>query len=180
LIGGTLSFTEQSVGYDPKADFRGAQTGIWEADLQYGLLGENFTASILESIVNGSIEVKSDSYENGNIFIELAHCPNRNTDSNGNFVWVKSGLNVTEAKYYFYLKLSKAGEFRSGLILSTQRLNAFRQLWKQENGTDILPKGSKGTGYMIGNENGQIPTLGLRIASPEINLLTHKQKWDTE
>jgi hypothetical protein len=98
--------------------------------------------------------------------------------SNGDFAWVNSGLNVTKAQYWMYLKVSEEGDFRSALSLPTARLNAYRQWYKSEIGTSILPSGSRGSGYMIGNINGQVPTLGLRIVASDIPLLQYSPLFD--
>lgn len=167
-----------SEGYDPAADIRGDQKGQFKADLKFGEHGEDIAAKLVDAMLNGWVEVKSDAFENGNIFVELAHCPGRVKDDNGDFVWIKSGLNVTKANFWIYMKLSEQGNFRSALVLETSRLNAYRAWYKEQNGTAILPPGSKASGYMIGNANGEIPTLGLRIVAQDIPLLQYSPLFD--
>lgn len=169
---------QRSEGYDPAADIRGDSKGQFKADLKFGEHGEELAAKLVEAMLNGWVEVKSDAFENGNIFVELAHCPGRAVDQDGNFVWTKSGLNVTKANFWIYMKLSGQGEFRSALVIPTVRLNAYRSWYKEQYGTEILPSGSKQSGYMIGNANGEIPTLGLRIVASDIPMIQYSPQFD--
>lgn len=167
-----------SQGYDPFADIRGSQKGEFLADLAFGVQGENHALDIVRAMLEGWIEVKTDAFENDHLFIELAHCPDRRTDENGKFIWTLSGLNVTQARYWMYLRQSASGEMRSALILETARIQRFRKWFKENRGTGILPKGIKGTGYVIGNQDGKIPTLGLRITGDDVAKLRHSHLFD--
>lgn len=169
---------QRSQGYDPSADIRGNQKGQFKTDLKFGEHGENIASQLVQAMLDGWIEVKSDAFQNGNIFVELAHCPNRVLKENGDFAWVNSGLNVTKAQYWMYLKVSEEGDFRSALILPTVRLNSYRQWHKSKHGTSILPSGSRESGYMIGNASGQVPTLGLRIVASDIPALQYSSLFD--
>ena len=169
---------QRSEGYDPAADIRGDQKGQFKADLKFGEHGEDIATKLIDAMLAGWVEVKADAFENGNIFVELAHCPDRSRDDNGDFIWKKSGLNVTQAQFWMYMKLSECGDFRSALVLETSRLNAYRSWFKENNGTNILTPGTQKTGYMIGNANGQIPTLGLRIVAQDIPFLQYSSKFD--
>lgn len=170
----------QSEGYDPYADIRGDSKGSFKTDLKFGKVGEDDASMLAQAMLDGWVEVKSDAFGNGNIFIELAHCLGRKTNPDGSFVWTKSGLNVTQAKFWMYLKLSPGGVFRSALILETSRLNKFRSWYKDKNGTSIMAPGSKSTGYMIGNANGETPTLGLRIVSSDLSQIMYNKDWDEQ
>jgi len=170
----------QSEGYDPYADIRGDSKGSFKTDLKFGKVGEDDAATLIQAMLDGWVEVKSDAFENGNIFIELAHCLGRQLHEDGSFVWTKSGLNVTQAKFWMYLKLSPGGIFRSALILETSRLNKFRTWFKENNGTSIMAPGSKSTGYIIGNANGQTPTLGLRIVASDLTQIMYNKEWDEQ
>jgi hypothetical protein len=167
-----------SDSYDPRADIRGDNRGKWGADLAFGQVGEGHALEIVHAMLDGWIEVKTDSFENDNLFIELAHSPHRLTDENGNFIWTQSGLNVTEAKYWMYLRQSESGDLRSALIIETARIQRFRQWFKETHGTAILKKGDYRTGYIIGNANGLIPTLGLRIVGEDVAKLRHSHLFD--
>lgn len=169
---------EQSSGYDPKADIRGTTKGEFKTDLEFGLVGEGHALSIVKALLDGWVEVKTDGFENGNLFIEVAHCPGRIVNRNGDFVWKKSGLNVTEAKYYMYLKQSGSGELRSATIIETERLRKFHRWVKATKGANIQPAGFQGTGYMYGNINGEVPTVGLRIVSADIEMLKTSGQFD--
>lgn len=169
---------QRSQGYDPAADIRGDKKGQFKADLKFGEHGEDIAAKLVEAMLNGWVEVKADAFENGNIFVELAHCPGRVRNEDGNFVWTKSGLNVTKANFWIYMKMSEQGDFRSAIVIPTSRLNAYRSWHKEKNGTAILPSGSKTSGYMIGNANGEIPTLGLRIIASDIHMIQYSPLFD--
>lgn len=169
---------KQSVGYDPEADIRGDGKGQFAYDLKFGEHGEDMATKLVDAMLNGWVEVKSDAFENGNIFVELAHCPGRQRNQNGEFVWKLSGLNVTKANFWIYMKLSEKGDFRSALILPTARLNAYRSWYKEQHGTQILPAGSKESGYMVGNANGEVPTLGLRIVASDIPMIQYSPMFD--
>lgn len=169
---------EQSTGYDPKADIRGSSKGDFKTDLEFGLVGEGHALSIVKALLDGWVEVKTDGFENGNLFIEVAHCPSRIVDQDGKFVWKKSGLNVTEAKYYMYLKQSPSGELRSAIILETERLRKFHKWVKATKGNEVQQSGFQGTGYMYGNLSGEVPTIGLRITASDVEMLKTSGQFD--
>lgn len=168
----------QSSGYDPHADIRGSTKGDFRSDLKFGLVGEEHALSFLHALMEGWVEVKTDAFENGNLFIEVAHCPGRKTDEEGNFKWVKSGLNTTQAKYFMYLKQSEAGVLRSATIFETERLRKFHQWFKGHNGPIIQPPGFQGTGYICGNLNGEIPTVGLRVVAKDVEKIRNSGQFD--
>lgn len=169
---------EQSSGYDPRADIRGSSKGEFKTDLEFGLVGEGHALSIVKALLDGWVEVKTDGFDNGNVFIEVAHCPGRITSENGEFIWKKSGLNVTEAKYYMYLKQSTSGELRSATIIETERLRKFHRWVKANKGTQIQQPGFHGTGYMYGNLKGEVPTIGLRIDASDFEMLKTSGQFD--
>jgi hypothetical protein len=168
----------QSSGYDPYADIRGNNKGQFSSDLAFGLVGEGHAESIVRALMEGWVEVKTDGFENGNLFIEVAHCPGRVRKDDGDFQWTKSGLNVTQAKYYMYLKQAKNGELRSAVIIPTERLRRFHAWVKAEKGSQIQAPGFKGTGYMYGNIDGQVPTIGLRICAQDVEMLRNTSDFD--
>lgn len=168
----------QSSGYDPYADIRGSERGNFQADLKFGEAGEGHAMSIVKALLDGWVEVKTDGFENGNLFIEVAHCPNRRVDSQGNFIWQKSGLNVTQAKYFMYVKQAPDGQLRSATIFETERLRRYHQWVKATKGTEIHKPGFQGTGYMYGNINGQVPTIGLRIISSDVEAIKNSGQFD--
>jgi hypothetical protein len=168
----------RSSGYDPGADLRGDSKGEFCADLLFGETGEITAQSILEALSSGWVEVKSDGFENGNLFIEVAHCPSRKVDANGDFIWTKSGLNTTQAKYYMYLKQSESGMLRGALVLETERLRRFHRWVKDTKGLGVSPAGFKGTCYLYGNLNGEVPTIGLRIVASDLEMLLSSSKFD--
>jgi hypothetical protein len=169
---------KRSEGYDPGADIRGLKKGEFQADLAFGLVGEEAAARLVEAMLSGAIEVKTDGYENDNLFIELAQCPGRLVDEKGDFIWRRSGLNTTEAKYYIYIKQAPNGSLRSQTVFETDRLKRFKRKFYMKNGFQIMEPGFHGTGYLIGNRNGEIPTLGLRIAGDDVDALRFSALYD--
>lgn len=167
-----------STGYDPDADIRGENRGQFKSDLLFGEIGENHAKEFLDSILNGWAEVKSDAFDNGNIFLEVAHCPGRRKDASGNFIWQKSGINTTQAQYFIYIKQSQAGRFRGALVLETERLLRFHRAFKKQNGIEIHESGLVGTGYMYGNMRGEIPTVGLRICPDDVSKILYSSHYD--
>lgn len=168
----------QSSGHDPGADIRGVTKREFASDLEFGLVGESHALSIVQALLEGWVEVKTDGFENGNLFIEVAHCPRRRTDEAGNFVWVKSGLNTTEAKYYMYLKQSESGALRSATIIETERLRKFHRWVKATHGATIQPAGYQGTGYVLGNAHGAVPTIGLRVVASDVEMIKNSGQFD--
>ncbi len=84
-------------------------------DLKYGQLGEGRIRNMLENLVEGSFEVKSDRYRNGNMAIEMRQNPRRCGK------WVPSGLQVTKAQWWVYI-FSMDGGF---VIVAVDRLKRF-------------------------------------------------------
>lgn len=84
-------------------------------DLKYGQLGEKRIRKMLENLVEGSFEVKSDRYRNGNMAVEMRQNPRKCGK------WVPSGLQVTKAKWWVYI-FSMDGGF---IIVSVDRLKRY-------------------------------------------------------
>lgn len=90
-------------------------------DLAYGQEGEMLVDGFLQALSDGSFEVKSDRYRNGRMVIETDQNPKGRKDSEGNRIWVKSGINVTTAKWWVYI-FSPEGGF---VVISVARLKRF-------------------------------------------------------
>jgi hypothetical protein len=84
-------------------------------DLKYGQMGEKRIRKMLESLVEGSFEVKSDRYRNGNMAIEMRQNPRKCGK------WIPSGLQVTKAQWWVYI-FSMDGGF---IIVAVDRLKRF-------------------------------------------------------
>lgn len=86
--------TQTVTGYEPRFDI----------DLTRGQVGEQKTATILDALHHGRIEVKTDygSNQTGNLYIEY-----EKEDRDGN--WVPSGIAVTEADAWAFV-------FEDGII----------------------------------------------------------------
>lgn len=83
-------------------------------DLKFGKLGEQITQDFLDSIVNGSFEVKTDRYRNGRMVVETEQNPRKNG-------WIPSGLSVTQAKWWMYV-YALDGAF---IVVSVDRLKRY-------------------------------------------------------
>lgn len=168
----------RSVKYDPSADIRGGDKGKFDADLRFGTAGEDHAEAMVRALLEGWVEVKTDGFENGNLFIEVAQSTTRFPKDVDRIEWKKSGLNVTEAKYYMYIKQSEDGGLRSATIFETERLLRFHRWVKEKTNYRVEQAGFKGTGYLYGNINGEIPTIGLRICSSDVDMLRHSSRFD--
>jgi hypothetical protein len=77
-------------------DFPAERRYNFSDDLKFGKKGEELTRDFLQSIADGSFEVKTDRYRNGRMVVETEQNP-RNTG------WKPSGLEVTESKWWVYI-----------------------------------------------------------------------------
>ena len=93
----------------------------FKKDLSYGESGEQLVKSFFETLSEGAFEVKSDRYRNGRMVIETEQNPRGALDENGNRIWVKSGINITTAKWWVYV-YAMDGSF---VIISVARLKRF-------------------------------------------------------
>ena len=93
----------------------------FKKDLSYGESGEALIKSFFETLSNGAFEVKTDRYRNGRMVIETEQNPRGALDTNGEKIWVKSGINITTAKWWVYI-YSMDGSF---VIISVARLKRF-------------------------------------------------------
>jgi hypothetical protein len=117
-----MSSFKQVPGYNPDFDIPPPSTPrqfVWEKDLQYGHIGEELVRSMLDALANGSFEIKTDRYRNGNMVIE--------TDQNpGLKGWKKSGINVTKAEWWVYVYALDGGM----TIVHVERLKRYLRLNK--------------------------------------------------
>jgi hypothetical protein len=77
-------------------DFPAERRYNFSDDLKFGKKGEELTRDFLQSIADGSFEVKTDRYRNGRMVVETEQNPRGNG-------WKPSGLEVTEAKWWVYI-----------------------------------------------------------------------------
>ncbi len=114
------SFRQQKV-YNPGEDIVSDNKEFdFAKDLEFGKIGESYVIGVLNDLVNGSFEVKTDRYRNGNMVIE--------TDQNpGCKGWKKSGINVTNAKWWVYVYALDG----SIVIIDIERLKRYLRLNKQ-------------------------------------------------
>jgi hypothetical protein len=128
----------------------------FDKDLKYGQLGEKKIRKMLESLVEGSFEVKSDRYRNGNMAVEMRQNPRRCGR------WIPSGLAVTEAKWWVYV-FSMDGGF---IIVSTDRLKRYIRI-----NSDIL----EARDFARSSDN---PAWGYLLRPNEVAELLYDKKYD--
>jgi hypothetical protein len=114
-------------------------------DLKYGQLGEKRIRKMLENLVEGSFEVKSDRYRNGNMAVEMRQNPRREGR------WIPSGLQVTKATWWVYI-FSMDGGF---VIVSVDRLKRYIETNKDTLETRDFARRSTNPawGYLLRPEN---------------------------
>jgi hypothetical protein len=114
---------KQTTGYNPDFDIAPPDSKRqfnFKNDLEYGQVGESLVSSMLESVINGSFEIKTDRYRNGNMVVE--------TDQNPNLSgWKKSGINITKAQWWVYV-YSLDGSI---VVINMDRLKRYLRLNKQ-------------------------------------------------
>jgi hypothetical protein len=117
-----VSSFKKTSGYNPDFDIEPSsevKQFNFKDDLQYGQVGETLVATMLDALVNGSFEIKTDRYRNGNMVIE--------TDQNpGLKGWKKSGINVTKAEWWVYVYALDGGM----TIVHVERLKRYLRLNK--------------------------------------------------
>lgn len=133
-----MSSFKQVSGYNPDFDIPPPQATRqfnFKNDLQYGQIGEALVQSMLDALANGSFEIKTDRYRNGNMVIE--------TDQNPMLQgWKKSGINVTKAVWWVYVYALDG----SITIIHIDRLKRYLRLNKQlfnENTKRIFAENSE-------------------------------------
>lgn len=95
-------------------DFPAERRYNFQDDLKFGKLGEQLTQDFIESIVNGSFEVKTDRYRNGRMVVETHQNPRKKG-------WKPSGINVTQAKWWVYVYCLDG----SLVVVSVERLRRY-------------------------------------------------------
>ena len=125
-------------------------------DLKYGQLVEKRIRKVLENHVQGSFEVKSDRYRNGNMAVEMRQNPRRSGK------WVPSGLQVTKALWWVYI-FSMDGGF---IIVSVDRLKRYINLNK-----DILEPRD----FARRSDN---PAWGYLLRPDDVTALLCEEKYD--
>lgn len=125
-------------------------------DLKYGQMGEGRIRKMLEGLVEGSFEVKSDRYRNGNMAIEMRQNPRKCGK------WVPSGLQVTKAKWWVYI-FSMDGGF---IIVAVDRLKRFIEANKNTLETRDFAR------------NSDNPAWGYLLKPADISALLHSDTYD--
>jgi hypothetical protein len=135
-----------------------SNTFNFNEDLKYGQMGEKRIRDMLESLVEGSFEVKADRYRNGNMAIEMRQNPRRCGK------WVPSGLQVTKAEWWVYI-FSMDGGF---IIVSVERLKRFIKANRETLETrDFAPRSSN-------------PAWGYLLKPSDVCSLLYDRRYDGE
>lgn len=121
----------------------------FKKDLEYGKEGEDLISSFLEQMSLSDFEVKSDRKRNGRMFVETNQNPKGVLDNNGERVWVKSGINVTTAKWWVYI-FSPDGAF---VIVAVRRLknylNSNRHIFNESTKKDAGGADNPARGFLL-------------------------------
>ena len=100
------------------------RTFDFKKDLSFGHKGEDLITGFLDSLSDGSFEVKTDRYRNGRMVVETNQNPKAIKDGDGNPIWVSSGINVTTAKWWVYV-FALDGSF---VMVDTSRLKRYLRM----------------------------------------------------
>lgn len=134
------------MGNNNKFDIAGRS---FATDLAFGHVGEDMVAGFLDAISDGSFEVKTDRYRNGRMVVETDQNPRGMSDENGRPVWVKSGINVTEAKWWVYV-FSEYGAF---VCVDTSRLKRYlrhnKRLFNEETKINLGNIENPARGFLL-------------------------------
>ena len=119
--------------YNPKHDIpEGARVSNFVNDLEYGLIGEGLVGEMLDALVAGSCEIKTDRYRNGNMVIETDQNPR-------NQGWKKSGINVTNAKWWVYVYALDGGMVIVNVERLKRYLRANKGLFNEQSKRNLAP-----------------------------------------
>jgi hypothetical protein len=140
------------------------KTFDFKKDLSYGESGEELVKSFFATLSDGAFEVKSDRYRNGRMVIETEQNPRGTQDSNGDKIWVKSGINITTAKWWVYI-YAMDGSF---VIISVARLKRF--LRKHPD------KFNQGTKRDFGGQDN--PAKGFLIYPEDVIKMMYDKEYD--
>lgn len=135
-------------------DFPAERRYNFNDDLKFGQLGESVTKDFIDSIVNGSFEVKTDRYRNGRMVVET----HQNPRGKG---WKPSGINVTQAKWWVYVYCLDG----SLVVISVDRLRRY---------IDTL----KPSRVRIFAQNSNNPAKGFLLLPEEVMTLLVDPKYD--
>lgn len=129
-------------------DISGRQFNF-KKDLAYGHDGEMLIDGFFEAMSGGSVEVKSDRYHNGKMVVETNQNPRATVDSQGNKIWVKSGINITTATWWVYI-FNPDGGF---VIVSVARLKRFLRMnshiYNEQTKRDMGGADNPAKGFLI-------------------------------
>lgn len=109
--GQPLGFTPPEGHTSPKSDWDIPAQPNFNEDLAFGERGERTVRTFIQAIVEGSFEVKTDRFRNGNMVVEIEQNP-------GKRGWRTSGLAITKAHWWVY-QYSPDGAM---VVVSTTRL----------------------------------------------------------
>ena len=140
------------------------RTPNWKRDLAYGKKGEALALRFLDDLQADAFEVKSDRYRNGRMVIEMEQNPRR-AIKDGEPLWIKSGLQVTKAKWWVYV-FSLDGEHGSFVVISVSRLRKF------------IKKNKKNLKWVDFAKSSDNPARGFLIYPEQVMDLMINQEYD--
>lgn len=156
-----MSSFKQVAGYKPEFDIAPPEQSRefnFKNDLEFGKVGEQFVSAMLDSLLNGSFEIKTDRYRNGNMVVE--------TDQNpGLRGWKKSGINVTKAQWWVYVYALDG----SMTIVHMDRLKRYLRMNK-----NLFNEGTK----RIMAENSDNPAKGFILKPRHVMDMLINKKYD--
>ena len=147
-------------GYNPYFDKDGvdAKPFVFRADLDYGIQGEMW----VQKVLGERWEIKTDRYKNGNMVVETHQNPRKAVDGDGQQVWQRSGIRVTEAGWWIYV--FNLGQ--SFVVVSVPRLRKFLEIESHQ-----LQK----TYFASSSDN---PARGYLLTPPNVAHLLVDEKYD--
>jgi hypothetical protein len=136
----------------------------FQADLEFGKQSEKDISGFLDDLSDGAFEVKTDRYRNGRMVVETDQNPRGMRDEDGQRVWTKSGINVTEAKWWVYV-FSPAQGF---VIVDVRRLKRYLRFNKD--------KFNESTKISLGGEDN--PARGFLLMADDVKDLLTNELYD--
>lgn len=136
----------------------------FKADLEFGQKSEKDIEAFLDALSGGDFEIKTDRYRNGRMVVETDQNPRGIVNENGDRVWVKSGINVTTAKWWVYVFSPSQGF----VIIEVARLKRYLRA----NSDKFNESTKKSFG---GSDN---PAKGFLLMAEDVQELLISEKYD--
>jgi hypothetical protein len=132
-----------------------ARSFDFKKDLEFGLQSEKEIEGFLDDLSNGSFEVKTDRYRNGRMVIETDQNPRAITDTDGNRIWHKSGINVTTAKWWVYVFSPSQGFVVVDVARVKRYLRANHETFNESTKINLGGNDNPARGFLLMKEHVQ-------------------------